>query len=128
ALLVEKLFTHHAWDPPAPVRMDTIIDTACGRLAVSRTDLMGSSRHERVVLARALVAYLGREMTSHSYPEIARAMGRSFHSSAHSAAGRLRQQLDEGRTVRVDGFEQPLPLRELVRRLRHEILRSTSRA
>jgi chromosomal replication initiator protein len=127
-VLVEQLFKDRGWQPPTPVRMGTVIDVICHRLGVGRADLMGSSRHRRMVLGRALVAYLGREMTTHSYPEIARALGRSYHSTIHTAEQRLRRQMKENQMVEAGQAERQLPLRELVDQLRHEIRRATVRS
>jgi chromosomal replication initiator protein len=125
-VLVEQLFKDHGWKPPTPVRIATVIDVICRRLGIGRADLMGSSRHRRVVLGRGLVAALGRELTTHSYPEIARAMGRSFHSTIHTAEQRLRRQVDENHMATLDEAQAPMPLRELVDQLRHEITRVTA--
>jgi chromosomal replication initiator protein len=126
-VLVEQLFNDQAWHPPTPVRIGAVIDVICRRVGISRNDLMGSSRHRRIVLGRALVAFLGREMTSHSYPEIARALGRSYHSTIHTAEQRLRRQMEAGETVDLAENESTLPVRELVDQLRHEITRTTPR-
>ena len=80
------------------------------------------------MLGRALVAYIGREMTTLSYPEIARALGRTYHSTIHSAEQRLRRQMDENQTFKPAESTEPISLRELVDQLRHEILRATARA
>jgi chromosomal replication initiator protein len=63
-LLVEQLFKEQTWhgaNGARVIRMAAVIDAVCQRLGVGKSDLMGSGRHRRVVLARALVAYLGRE-------------------------------------------------------------------
>ena len=127
-VLVEQLFNDHGWKPPKPVRLATVIDGVCRRLGIGRADLMGSSRHRRVVLGRALVAFLGRDMTTHSYPEIARALGRSYHSTIHTAEQRLRRQIGERTVVEVDEGQPSMHLEELVDQLRHEIARSTDRS
>ncbi|MCP3905334.1 MAG: AAA family ATPase [Planctomycetes bacterium] len=127
-VLVEQLFKDHGWQPVTPVRIGTVIDVVCARLGISRPELMSSSRHRRVVLGRGLVAYLGREMTTHSYPEIARALGRAYHSTIHTAHQRLARQQRANEVVDPGGSEKPIPTRELVDQLRHEILRATSRA
>ncbi|MHC5113474.1 MAG: DnaA ATPase domain-containing protein [Planctomycetota bacterium] len=127
-VLVEQLFKDHGWQPVTPVRIGTVIDVVCARLGISRPELMSSSRHRRVVLGRGLVAYLGREMTTHSYPEIARALGRAYHSTIHTAHQRLARQQRANEVVDPGGSEKPIPTRELVDQLRHEILRATARA
>lgn len=125
--LAEQLFKDHGWQPATPVRIGTVIEVVCERLGVSRNDLMGSGRHRRVVMARALVAHLGRELTTLSYPEIAQALGRSYHSTVHTAAQRLRKQLAADEGADLGSGESRLSLRELTDQLRHEIRRATSR-
>ena len=60
-------------------------------------------------------------MTTHSYPEIARALGRDTHSAVHTAAKRLRAMIDSDQKVAADGE----PVRELVDQLRHDIARTS---
>jgi len=127
-VLVEQLFREHGWQPPTPVRITTVIDVVCERVGVTRSDLMGSSRHRRVVLGRALVAFLGRLLTTQSYPEIARALGRSYHSTVHTAERRLKRQLSDNQVVEPGEGQKPISVQELVDQLRHEVMRVTSRA
>jgi chromosomal replication initiator protein len=103
------------------VRLATIIDAVCTRLTVTKADLMGSSRHRRVVLARALVAYLGRELTTHSFPEIAQSLGRNNHSTIHTADQRLRKQLEANEPLDLGGADCNLNLRELADQLRRDV-------
>jgi chromosomal replication initiator protein len=88
---------------------------------VSREDLLGSGRHPRTVVARGLVAHLSRELTTHSYPEIARALGRDTHSAVHTAAKRLREMIDADERLAAGGE----PIRELADQLRHDIVRAS---
>jgi chromosomal replication initiator protein len=66
-----------------------------------------------------LVAYLARELTTHSYPEIARALGRDTHSAVHTAARRLRSMVEADERVVVGGES----IREVVDQLRHDLAR-----
>jgi chromosomal replication initiator protein len=102
-----------------PIRLGSIIETVCDRIRVTREDLLGSGRHARTVVARGLVAHLARELTTHSYPEIARALGRDTHSAVHTAAKRLRLMLDQDQ--RIEGHAEPI--REVVDQLRHDLTR-----
>jgi chromosomal replication initiator protein len=79
-----------------PIPVGAIIDHVCEQLAVERTQFAGKGRHRRVVLARAIVAFLARELTTQSFPEIARAMGRGNHSTVITAQRRLQRQLASG--------------------------------
>jgi chromosomal replication initiator protein len=102
-----------------PIRLGRIVEGVCERLRVSREDLLGSGRHARTVVARGLVAHLARELTTHSYPEIARALGRDTHSAVHTAARRLRSMVEADERVVVGGES----IREVVDQLRHDLAR-----
>lgn len=90
--------------PRRPVRIEQIILQTCRTLGVEVPDLMGKGRHKRVVLARSVVAHLSRELTTMSYPEIARAMGRPSHSTVITAHARFRAMLESGvEVVELEG-------------------------
>lgn len=122
-MLVQQVFDEESWQPNNPVRIATVIDAVCAHLGVSRAELIGSRRNRQVVTARGLVAYLGREMTSHSYPEIAQEMGRKYHSTVHTAAQRLKRQLRDDDTVQLGRGDPPMRMQELVDQVRHSIMR-----
>ncbi len=82
--------------PRRPVRIDTIRDEVCRALHVDSVELMGRGRHARVVLARSVIAHLSRALTTMSYPEIARAMGRPNHSTIVTACKRIQGQMERG--------------------------------
>ena len=92
-VLVEQVFNDTSWRPKTPLRMGEVLKAVCTRLRVDRAELLGSGRHRRVVVARGLTAYLSRQLTTLSYPEIARALGRKHHSTVHTAVGRITRRL-----------------------------------
>ena len=107
----------------APPRISSIVDAACEELGVSRDDLASAGRHRKVVLARGVVVHLAREMTTLSFPEIARHLGRTAHSSAHAAARRVRDMMDRGEELRPDDGASPRSVRELVESVRRGVER-----
>ncbi len=123
-LLIEQIFADSSWRPKAPLRIDAVIDEVCRRLGVTRTELMGSGRHRRLAAARGLVAFLARDLTTMSYPEIGAALGRRNHSTVHNAAQRLARLIKASARVPVsrDGTTAPLP--DLLDQIRGEILRT----
>lgn len=133
ALIAERAFEDEGASRPAgPIRITEIVDRVSSRLGVEREEVMGSGRHRRVVLARSMVVFLARELTTQSFPEIARALGRDTHSTAHTAAKRIEQMLADGERVEVSdpslaGPDGMTPLKELVAQLRHDVLRSAPR-
>jgi chromosomal replication initiator protein len=115
------------------VRLTDIVETVCARMGIARDDVIGGGRHRRVVLARGVIVHLARELTTQSFPEIARILGRDTHSTAHSGAKRIEQMLAAGERVEAADSEQAgadgrVPLSELIAQLRHDVLRATPRS
>lgn len=125
-ILVDQLFRDHDHRPVGPIRIQCIVDTVCRKLEVPLADLLGRSRHRRIVLGRALIAFLGRELTTHSYPEIALSLGRKYHSTVHAAEARLKQQLADNVEVMLRDDNDAISLHELLDTLRNDVYRSTS--
>lgn len=120
ATVAQVLDADAARDRRTNVRIPTIIDAACEAMQVDRADTLGSSRHRRAVLTRGLIALLARELTTRSYPEIAKAMGRSTHSTIHAAATRVQKLVDAREPVEcADG---QCGADELVARVRRAVL------
>jgi chromosomal replication initiator protein len=105
-----------------PIRLSRIIEVVCSEVGVNRDELLSSGRHRKVVLARGLCAYLARELTNACFPEIASALGRTTHSTVHTADRRTRKQLDDDLRVQDAGDEE-IRLRDLVDRIRRELRR-----
>jgi chromosomal replication initiator protein len=132
-LIAERAFEEESLGRPSgPIRLADIVGQVATRLGVDRDDVLGTSRHRRVVLARSLVVHLAREMTTQSFPEIARGLGRDTHSTAHTAAKRVEQMLADGERVETGdpslaGPDGRTPLKELLAQLRHDIARGAGR-
>lgn len=77
-----------------PVQVAVIIAEVCAALHVDASDLGGRGRHKRVVMARALITYLARKLTTLSFPEIARALSRPNHSTVITAYQRITGRLE----------------------------------
>ena len=121
---VSQVF-ENAWESTQPVTLDRIVQTVCDHLNLTTADLASRDRGTRVSLGRGLIACLSRRMTDYSYPEIARALGRRNHSSAHAAARRIETMVEDKTRVRLPGQgggdEGRVLVQELVDRLRHAI-------
>ncbi len=107
---------------PKPVRIDNVIRVVCQRLGVTEADLRGRSRQERLVLARTLTAHLGRRLTSLSFPEIARALGRPNHSTIITACQRIERQIAEHQSVSAWPGSPHQPIGMLCDRLADELV------
>lgn len=131
--------THEPNRVRRPVQIGTITAEVCRTLAVEPAELAGKTRHKRVVLARAVVTWLARRLTTLSFPEIARAIGRPNHSTVITAHNRLIKQLAVARDpatreqarVALEAEIGPgfagLTLTELVERLNSEVERAAAR-
>ena len=121
--LVRRLFHEERRSATqGPVRFNDVVSEVCTRLGMTAEELATGGRHRRVVLARGLVVHLARELTTLSFPEIARALGREAHSSAHAADRRIRLLLEADATL-LELPEGPASAREVVGHLRHALAR-----
>lgn len=103
------------------VTLGSLIEHTCAALDVQREDLGGKGRHRRVVLARAVVVVLARRLTTHSFPEIARALGRPNHSTVVTAFQRLGQQMAAGEPVDAGCEHDGSALADLIDRVERRV-------
>ncbi|MBX3358144.1 MAG: hypothetical protein KF745_06930 [Phycisphaeraceae bacterium] len=103
--------------PRRPVRVAHIILAACEMLGVEKEDFTGRGRHKRVVLARSIVSHLARRLTTASFPEIAREMGRPNHSTIVTAVQRFEGQLAAGSAAGLESDLAGVSLTELCDRI-----------
>jgi chromosomal replication initiator protein len=80
--------------PRRAIQASEVVRVVCRALSVEPSEMSSKGRHPRVVFARAVAAYLCRETTNASYPEIARAIGRPTHSTVVVADKKLRARLN----------------------------------
>jgi chromosomal replication initiator protein len=110
-----------------PVRFEKILEEVCHQLRVETEDIFGSGRHKRVVLARGIAVRLARELTTLSYPEIARGLGRPNHSTVITAYQRIGRQMEQDTTVDNSPEFTGLTIADLLARVRGRILDATGR-
>jgi chromosomal replication initiator protein len=73
--------------------LSEIVDAAAQEFGVERGSLLSASRRRQVTDARQVAMYLARELTEHSYTEIAEGIGRRDHTTAISAVKRVKAAL-----------------------------------
>lgn len=81
--------------PPCLSLVAAIMRAAAEEFGVTVTDMRSMRRPANVVLARQVAAYLARELTTHSMPDLGRRLGRD-HSTIHHSVHKI------GALVRVD--------------------------
>ena len=106
-----------------PVRVERIVEAAASRLGVDVSDVLGRSRHRRVVAARSIAALLARRHTTLSYPELAVKLGRPNHSSVVTACQRLGRQLEADGSIALSPGEPPVALSDLVALIESDVQR-----
>ncbi|MHC4976938.1 MAG: DnaA ATPase domain-containing protein [Planctomycetota bacterium] len=97
-----------------PIRLETLVRHVVSELGVELSDVLGRSRHRRVVMARSMAGMLARRMTTCSYPEIARALGRPSHSTVVSAVKRLEEQFADGARFGCGGAHDGMLLEDVL--------------
>ena len=102
-----------------PVPVPRIASVVCRCLGVEFAELSGRGRHKTVVLARELTVVISRRLTTYSFPEIGRALGRPNHSTVLTAHKRLSTQIEAGEMPKaeISGDLVGLTLGEIADRL-----------
>lgn len=117
-LLVEQLLDEdQRLARRTPIRIASIVEAVAEQFGIDREEILGGSKLRRASEARGVVAHLARRLTTLSFPEIARGLGRRNHSSIHAAEARTREAIEAA----GDGAER---LRESIDRLSHALLRT----
>jgi len=104
--------------PPTslPIRISDVIEVTATRAGLSVSELRGSSRASNIVFWRGIASYLGRKLTSHSYPELASAVGRKNHSTVHAAVKRITQLVEQPKTT-IIVRDESIDVREVIDQL-----------
>lgn len=107
---------------PRPVRFDEVFAAVTVGMNVSREQIVTGSRQREVVLARGLLVHLARELTTLSYPEMARALNKRSHSTLVSSRGRFKTLLATDAPLLLAGHGGAVTPSQLVERLRAAVL------
>lgn len=109
-----------------PIPLALIAAEVCAALGVEVADLHGKGRHKTVVLAREMTVHVARRLTTCSFPEIARALGRENHSTVLTAHRRVELQLAAGERPKAEIPEEfgGLSVAELLQRLTQRVERA----
>ena len=105
-----------------PTRFDTVFSQVTTGMNVTREQIITGSRQREVVLARGLMVYLARELTTLSYPEMARALNKRSHSTLVSSRGRFKTLLATNAPILLSSRNRPVTPKELLAELRTAIL------
>lgn len=96
---------------PRMITPDLIVEATSKLFGLSREELLSSSRTRPLVNARQIAMYVCRELTDLSFPQIAKAFGKSDHTTVIHAVNKIEKQMAERRQV----LEQVNDLTQLVK-------------
>ncbi len=121
-ILVNKVLESQASLPSRPIPVSQIVAEVSRRCGVTSEQVLGRSRHKRVVLARSLASYLARQLTTKSYPEIARALAKKNHSTIIAADRRIQKLMETDERVDLGLDEVSVSIRYAVDTLRSAVI------
>ncbi len=96
---------------PRAITPDVILQAASKLFGFGPEELLSSSRTRPLVTARQIAMYVCRELTDLSFPQIAKAFGKSDHTTVIHAVNKIEKQMAERRQV----YEQVNELTQLVK-------------
>ena len=108
--------------PSRPVRMEEIARAASAAVGIDIAEMYGATRHRRAVLARSMAVCLAKEITTHSFPEIARMLHRTNHSTVVTQRKRLVAEMERGAECRCGGDLDRVRVADLYDRVRARVV------
>jgi chromosomal replication initiator protein len=84
---------------PRVITAERILDATSTMFGLSQTELLSSSRTRPLVNARQIAMYVCRELTDLSFPQIAKAFGKSDHTTVIHAVQKIEKQMGEKRQI-----------------------------
>ena len=96
---------------PRTITAERILDATSRLFGMSIEELLSSSRTRPLVNARQIAMYVCREVTDLSFPQIAKAFGKSDHTTVIHAVQKIEKLMGEKRQV----FDQVNELTQLIK-------------
>jgi len=96
---------------PRVITAERILEATSKMFGLSRDELLSSSRTRPLVNARQIAMYVCRELTDLSFPQIAKAFGKSDHTTVIHAVQKIERQMGEKRQI----YDQVYELTQLIR-------------
>jgi len=84
---------------PRVITPERILDATSNMFGLSQAELLSSSRTRPLVNARQIAMYVCRELTDLSFPQIAKAFGKSDHTTVIHAVQKIEKQMGEKRQI-----------------------------
>ncbi len=97
----EQILTHTDDRQGSAITPETIISIVGEHFGVQETDITGSKRHQKVVLARQLSMFICRQLLGSSYPSLGRIFGGKDHSTAIYAVKKIKEFQDTNNDMKL---------------------------
>jgi len=99
--LVDKVISRQQ-GKARPVTLSAIKQAVCNVFGVTKTDLEGKRKYQKLVRARQIGMYLAREMTAKSFPQIGISFGGRHHTTVIYAQRKIVKSLPEDSELAVE--------------------------
>jgi chromosomal replication initiator protein len=96
---------------PRVITADRILEATTKMFDMPREELLSSSRTRPLVIARQIAMYVCRELTDLSFPQIAKAFGKSDHTTVIHAVQKIEKLMGEKRQI----YDQVNELTQLIK-------------
>lgn len=83
------------------VTLDKIVDVVAKHFRVKVSELLGHKRTRTLTVPRQVAMYIARQLTDHSYPEIAAYFGNRDHSTVIHACRRIESEMETNNDMRL---------------------------
>lgn len=123
AVMIEEDIAHRQELPPPPkLRMETIGRYICDKFDCKWRDIVSPRREASIVEPRQIIAYLCREHTTKSFPEIGKFLGHRDHTTILHAYRKIKKAVESGE-ITVPHVEDLLVFEAIRRReATHDLL------
>jgi len=96
---------------PRVITAERILEATTKLFGLSREELLSASRTRPLVIARQIAMYVCRELTDLSFPQIAKAFGKSDHTTVIHAVQKIEKLMGEKRQI----YDQVNELTQLIK-------------
>ncbi|MEY2460390.1 MAG: chromosomal replication initiator protein [Acidimicrobiaceae bacterium] len=96
---------------PRMITAERILEATTKMFGLSREELLSASRTRPLVIARQIAMYVCRELTDLSFPQIAKAFGKSDHTTVIHAVQKIEKLMGEKRQI----YDQVNELTQLIK-------------
>lgn len=83
------------------ITIDEIIDAVAKNMNIKQADIKSKKRIKELVMARKIIIFLGRKLTTNSMPELARILNMKNHSTISKAMKKIQEEVEVDNNLRT---------------------------